>query len=80
MTIEEIKALDGNCEVCLCMDILLQEIRDEISKGNDTLEKLMDSTEVGTVCELCQSIEIDEDEDREIHLDEILASMEIAKS
>ena len=72
MTKDEIKALDLDYEVCLCMNITLGEIITAIKDGEDTVEKLMDSTEAGTACELCQSCSIDEDEDRELHLDEIL--------
>ncbi|MFK5975313.1 MAG: (2Fe-2S)-binding protein [Sulfurovum sp.] len=75
MTKEEIKELDNDCEVCVCMNLSLGEIKTAIEEGNNTIEALMDSTEAGTVCELCQSVAIDEDEDREIHLDEILDSM-----
>jgi len=72
MTHEEIKALDNDFEVCLCMNVTLGEIFTAIKEGHDTIEKLMDKTDVGTVCELCQSREIDEDEERKLHLDEIL--------
>jgi len=75
MTKEEIEALDDSFDVCLCMNITLGEIRDAIKDGSDTIEKLIETTEAGSICELCQSLSIDEDEDREIHLDEILSSM-----
>jgi len=75
MTKEEIEALDDSFDVCLCMNITLGEIRDAIKDGSDTIEKLIETTEAGSICELCQSLSIDEDEDREIHLDEIISSM-----
>jgi len=74
MTKEEIEALDDSFDVCLCMNITLGEIRDAIKDGSDTIEKLIETTEAGSICELCQSLSIDEDEDREIHLDEIISS------
>ena len=73
MTPEEIKELEGDYEVCPCMNITLEEIIESIKEGNDTIEALGESIEAGTVCEYCQSKEMDEDEDRELHLDEIIA-------
>ena len=72
MTHEEIKALDNDHEVCLCMNVTLGEIIEAIKNGHDTVEKIMDETDAGTVCELCQSKEVDEDDERELHLSEIL--------
>ncbi|MEA3373452.1 MAG: (2Fe-2S)-binding protein [Campylobacterota bacterium] len=72
MTHEEFKALDEDFEVCLCNGVILGEILTAVKNGHDTVEALMDETAAGTSCELCQSREIDEDEDRELHLDEIL--------
>lgn len=76
MTKEEIAKLDDDYEVCQCMAITLGEIKEAIKSGATTLDAVMESTEAGTVCELCQSREMDEDEDREVHLDEILSSMQ----
>lgn len=72
MKIEEFKALNDNHEVCLCNNVSLGEILAAIKEGANTVEKIMDETDAGTSCELCQSREIDEDNEREIHLDEIL--------
>ncbi len=72
MTIEEIEKLDDDFEVCLCNAVSLGEILTAIKEGHTTLDAVMDETDAGTACELCQSKEIDEDEDRELHLDEIL--------
>ena len=72
MTNEEIKALGDDYEVCMCMDVTLGDILTAIKNGHDTVEKIMDETEAGTICELCQSREIDEDGERELHLTEIL--------
>lgn len=73
MTNEEIAKLEDDYEVCLCMGITLGEIIEAIKGGAATMESLMERTEAGTVCELCQSRKIDEDGDRELHLDEILS-------
>ena len=72
MTYEEFKALDENFEVCLCNSVALGEILTAIKNGHDTVEALIEETDAGTTCELCQSREIDEDDERELHLDEIL--------
>lgn len=58
--------------VCECFDVTLGEIIDSIKAGNNTLEALMDDTDAGTACELCQSKEKDEDNDRSLHLVTIL--------
>lgn len=72
MTKEKFKALDNDFEVCLCNGVALGEILTAIKNGHNTIEALMEETDAGTTCELCQSREIDEDEERELHLDEIL--------
>ena len=72
MTQEEFKALDEDFEVCLCNGITLGEILTAIKNGHITIEALMQETDAGTTCELCQSREIDEDNEKELHLDEIL--------
>ena len=72
MTIEEFKKFDLDYNVCECFDVTLGELLDAIKNGNNTLELLMDATDAGTACELCRSVEIDEDGDRELHLEEIL--------
>ena len=72
MTQEEFKALDEDFEVCLCNGITLGEILIAIKNEHNTTEALMEETDAGTSCELCQSREIDEDSERELHLDEIL--------
>jgi bacterioferritin-associated ferredoxin len=63
--------LDHN--VCECFDVTLGELLEAIKAGHNTMELLMDETDAGTACELCQSCKIDTDGDRELHLDEILA-------
>ena len=72
MTKEEFAKFDKDYEVCACMEVSLQEIQTAIKNGCDTVEKIMDETDAGTVCELCQNKDTDVDEDKELHLDEIL--------
>ena len=69
---EDIFQMDKNKEVCLCMGITLEKIVEAIENGACDLESLMDATDAGTVCGLCQSPEEDPDGEREIHLTEIL--------
>ena len=72
MTIEKFEKFDLDYTVCECFDVTLGELLEAIKGGHNTMEALMDETDAGTACELCQSCEIDEDGDRELHLDEIL--------
>ena len=72
MTIEEFEKFDLNHTVCECFEVTLGELIEAIKAGHNTMESLMDETDAGTACELCQSCEIDEDGDRSLHLDEIL--------
>ena len=72
MTQEEFNKFDKNYEVCVCMGVDLEEIQTAIKNGSDSLEAIMEKTDAGTVCELCQSKDTDEDSDRELHIDEIL--------
>ena len=72
MTVEEIEQLDLDYNVCSCFDVTLGMLLEAIKAGHSDMESLMQETDAGTACELCQSKEKDEDEDREVHLDEIL--------
>lgn len=72
MTQEEFINFDKDFEVCQCMGVSLEEIQTAIKDGCTNLEAIMEKTDAGPVCELCQSKDIDTDEDRELHLDEIL--------
>ena len=72
MTVEEFEKFDLDHTVCDCFDVSLGTLLDAIKAGHNTLDTLMDETDAGTACELCQSCEKDEDGDRELHLDEIL--------
>ncbi|MDM5271739.1 (2Fe-2S)-binding protein [Sulfurovum sp. zt1-1] len=74
MTKVEIEKLGDDYEVCYCMGTTLGEIIEAIKSGATTMEALKDRTEAGTLCGLCESCDIDEDEDREVHLDEIIAA------
>ena len=72
MTIEAFEKFTPEHIVCECFDVTLGTLLDAIKAGHNTVDALMDETDAGTACELCQSREIDEDGDRELHLDEIL--------
>jgi NAD(P)H-nitrite reductase large subunit len=72
MTIEEFEKYELDYVVCECFDVTLGSLLDAIKAGYNSIEALMDETDAGTACELCQSKKVDEDEDRELHLDEIL--------
>lgn len=72
MTQEEFNKFDKDFEVCVCLGVCLEEIQESIKNGCDSIEAIMEKTEAGTVCEQCQSRSIDEDGDRELHIDEIL--------
>ena len=72
MTLEEFKAIDEDFEVCVCNGVTLGEIVTAIKNGHQTVEALMEETDAGTACELCQSGEIDDSDERELHLDEII--------
>ncbi len=61
-------------EVCHCLGITYGEIMEAIKNGADTVEKIMDATDAGTACGLCKSVEEDEFNERQLHLDEILES------
>ena len=58
--------------VCECFDVTLGEIIDSIKAGNNTLELLMEDTDAGTACKLCQSKKMDKDNDKSLHLTTIL--------
>jgi len=72
MTLEDFEKFTPDYIVCECFDVTLGTLLNAIKAGHNTLDALMDETDAGTACELCQSREIDEDDDRELHLDEIL--------
>jgi len=72
MTIEEFEKFDRDHIVCECFDVTLGTLLDAIKAGHKTVDDLMNETDAGTACELCQSKEIDEDGDRELHLEEIV--------
>jgi bacterioferritin-associated ferredoxin len=72
MTIEAFEKFDLDYNVCSCFDVRLETLLDAIKAGHNTLDSLMDETDAGTACELCQSCSIDKDEERELHLEEIL--------
>ena len=70
--LEKFEKYDRDFIVCECFDVTLGTLLDAIKAGHNTMETLMNETDAGTACELCQSKEVDEDGDRELHLSEIL--------
>jgi len=68
----DIDKLAPDTQICLCMEITLEEILEAIKNGACTVEEIMDATDAGTACGLCKSREDDPDEERDYHLDEIL--------
>ncbi|WP_457606606.1 (2Fe-2S)-binding protein [Nitratifractor sp.] len=68
-----IKEVEDIYVVCECMDVTYGEILSAIKEGHCTLDALMDATGAGTACGKCKSRDDDPDEERAIHLDEILA-------
>ena len=72
MTIDEFEKYELDYVVCECFDVTLGTLLEAIKAGSRSVDELMDETDAGTACELCQSVERDEDGDRELHLDEIL--------
>ena len=71
---KDIFSLPKDTEVCLCEGVILGEILEAIKNGACDIDAIGDATGAGTVCGLCRSREDDPDEEREIHLDEILES------
>lgn len=72
MTIEEFEKFDLDHIVCHCYDVTLGSLIEAVKAGHNTIDALMQELDAGSACELCQSKEIDEDGDRELHLEEIL--------
>ncbi|HIE59584.1 MAG TPA: (2Fe-2S)-binding protein [Persephonella sp.] len=64
--------MDKDTEVCFCMGITLGEILQAIENGACDIDAIVDTTDAGTACGLCKSIEDDPDGEREIHISEIL--------
>jgi bacterioferritin-associated ferredoxin len=75
MTLEEFEKFDVNHTVCDCFDVILGKLLEAIKSGHNTMDSLMNATDAGTGCERCQSVEMDLDQDKECHLEEILASV-----
>ena len=64
--------LKMSTEVCFCMGITLEEIMDAIKNGACDIESIMEQTDAGAGCGMCVSPENDHNNEREIHLTEIL--------
>ncbi len=77
MNVDEIRELGDDVEACPCMTTTMGELRQAIRGGCRSIEALIEATDVGTGCELCHSREVDTDEEREIHLSDVLSSMEV---
>jgi len=73
MTIEKFEKFDSDYTLCECFDVTLETVLEAIKAGHSTIDALMDETDAGTACELCESCSVDDGQDRELHLDEILA-------
>ena len=72
MTMEEIDRLKPDYMVCECYEVTFGDIIEAIENGYDTIEGIVHETLASYGCELCQSRMIDNNKDREVHLDEIL--------
>jgi len=72
MTMEEIGKLKPDYMVCECYEVTFGDIIEAIENGCDTIEAIVHETLASYGCELCQSRMIDNNKDREVHLDEIL--------
>jgi NAD(P)H-nitrite reductase large subunit len=77
MNLEDIAKLPANYTVCECYDVSFGDIMEAIENGCNTLEKIIHETSAGYGCERCRSKLDDAEQDKEVHLDEIL---EYAKS
>lgn len=55
--------------VCECYNLYIDDIRNEIKKGNDTFEKIQASVRLGVLCSACI-------EDGKKVIDEILSKTE----
>jgi len=72
MTIEEFEKFDLDHTVCECYDVTLASLLEAVKAGHNSIDALMEELDAGSACELCQCKEIDEDGDRELHMEEIL--------
>jgi NAD(P)H-nitrite reductase large subunit len=70
MTLEEFNNLEKDFEVCNCMGVTLEEIQSAIQNGCSTVEEIVEESGAGSACELCRCK--DEDEDKELYIDEII--------
>jgi len=77
MNLEDIAKLPPDYTVCECYDVSFGDIMEAIENGCDNLEELIHETSAGYGCERCRSKIDDEEQEREVHLEEIL---EYAKS
>ncbi len=62
-------------KACECKNIYLEEVIELINKGFDTIEKLQQELQIGTVCSMCLFSENDINGERPVHLDKLLKSI-----
>ena len=72
MTTEELEKLNVDYMVCHCYEVNLGDIVEAIHNGYDTQEAIIYETKAGYGCERCQSSLSDANDDRDIHIDEII--------
>ncbi len=73
MTIEdEIEELKSDYIICQCYEVSFGDIMEAIENGCNSVEEIMHQTHAGYGCERCQSKIDDFNEDRDIHLSDIL--------
>lgn len=67
------KNFDDDFEVCSCSLVTLKEIKDAIClKQCDTIEKLGNLTDAGTICKCCVKKENDYTEMKKLFLEELV--------
>ena len=71
MTVEKFEAFSLDHVVCECFDVRLGTLVETIKSGVHNMNDLQSQTDAGTACGLCQSCDLDDDEERELHLEEI---------
>jgi NAD(P)H-nitrite reductase large subunit len=72
MSRDKIDNLKSDYIVCKCYEVSFGDIIEAIEDGYNTVDSLMHETHAGYGCERCHSKLDDAENDREIHLDEIL--------
>ena len=73
MHFDQLSSIDELYVVCECANVTYKEIIDAIKAGKCDMDSLMNATNAGMGCKKCRSKENDPEDERAIHLDEILA-------